>query len=260
MQIIQLSDLHLRTPGKLLYRRIDTAAFLAAAVARINALWPRPACVVLSGDLTDRGAPEEYAHLRQKLSALATPWHLMPGNHDDRAALREAFPEQGWQGGPLCCRRVDLAGVALLLLDTVVPGSDGGEVGDAQIAWLEVACPGDRPSLLFLHHPPVPTGIAGMDRLGLANADRLAAWLADRPEVRLLAAGHVHRMIATEFAGRPLVIAPSPAHQIALDLAGDPDALAWCREPGGMVVHHFDGARFVSHYLPVEPAETVRYG
>ena len=80
-----------------------------------------------------------------------------------------------------------------------------------------------------------------------------------RPNVRLLAAGHVHRMIATEFAGRPLVIAPSPAHQIALDLSGDPGGLAWCREPGGFVVHRFDSERFVSHYVPVLAAETVRH-
>jgi 3',5'-cyclic AMP phosphodiesterase CpdA len=259
MQIVQLSDLHLRAPGKLLYRQIDTAKYLAAAVARINALQPAPACVVLSGDLTDCGSAEEYAHLRQHLSSLTMPWHLMPGNHDHRENLRDAFPEQAWHGGALCCQRVDALGATLLLLDSIVPGSEGGAIGDAQLEWLDAAAPRDRACVLFLHHPPVATGIAGMDRIGLSNAGRLAEWLQGRPEIRLLAAGHVHRMVATEFAGRLLVIAPSPAHQIALDLSGDGSELAWCREPGGMVVHHFDGAHFVSHYLPIEMAETVRY-
>lgn len=259
MQIVQLSDLHLRASGKLLYRQIDTAAALAAAIERINGLSPRPQRVVLSGDLVDRGGADEYAHLRQRLAALAVPWLLMPGNHDRRETLRAAFPEQAWAGDPLCCQRADLDGLTLLLLDSTVPGEEGGEIGDAQLAWLEAACPDDRPGVLFLHHPPIDTGIAGMDRFGLAGAGRLADWLATRPNVLLVAAGHVHRMIAGEFAGRPLVIAPSPAHQIALDLGGDAAALAWCREPGGFVVHRFDGRRFVSHYVPVRPAETVRY-
>lgn len=259
MQIVQLTDLHLRAPGKLLYRRIDTAAFLAAAIERINRLAPRPQRVVLSGDLVDRGTTDEYAHLRRRLGGLAVPWLLMPGNHDRRDALREVFPEQDWQGGELCCQRADLAGLTLLLLDTVLPGAEGGEIGDAQLAWLEAACPDAVPCLLFLHHPPIDTGIAGMDRIGLAGAGRLADWLATRPNIRLLAAGHVHRMIAAEFAGRPLVIAPSPAHQVAFDLSGRADALAWCREPGGFVVHRFADGRFVSHYVPVLLAETVAY-
>jgi 3',5'-cyclic AMP phosphodiesterase CpdA len=259
MHIVQLSDLHLRAPGQRLYGQIDTAGFLAAAIERVNALAPQPACVVLSGDLVDRGAAVEYAHLRQHLSRLQVTWHLMPGNHDDRAALRTAFPEQAWTGDPLCCQRIDLDGLCLLLLDTTVPGEEGGAIGETQLAWLEAACPLGVPCLLFLHHPPVAVGLAGMDRIGLTGAGRLADWLATRPNVRQLAAGHVHRMIASEFAGRPLVVAPSPAHQIALDLSGDAETLAWCREPGGFVVHCFDGARFVSHYVPALPAETVPY-
>ena len=262
MLIVQLSDLHVRAPGKLLYRQIDTAGALAAAVSRINAMRPRPQRVVVSGDLTERGSDEEYAHLRHLLAALEIPYSLMPGNHDRRAALRAGFPEQGWQGDPLCCQRVDVDGpdpLCLLLLDTTVPGEDGGTTGAAQLAWLDVACPVATPCLLFLHHPPITTGIAGLDQIGFADAARLAQWLPTRPNVRLLAAGHVHRMLTGVFAGRPIVVAPSTVHQIAFDLSGQENATAWCREPGGMLVHRFDGEGFVTHYVPIAMAETVPY-
>src|SRR6201997_3583422 len=42
MIVIQLSDPHILAPGELLYRRFDTAEFLARAVAEINRLDPLP--------------------------------------------------------------------------------------------------------------------------------------------------------------------------------------------------------------------------
>ncbi|MFC5301984.1 phosphodiesterase [Azospira restricta] len=259
-RIVQLSDLHLRAAGRLLYRQIDTAGALAQAIARINALSPRPDLVVLSGDLANAGSAAEYAHLRAQLAALAVPWALMPGNHDDRAALRAAFPEQPWAAGELAQQRRECDAGDLLLVDTVVPGEDGGAVGEAQLAWLDANLRADRDALLFLHHPPVRTGIAGMDAIGLAGAETLAAWLHRHPRVRALFCGHVHRTIFSEFAGRPLAIAPSPAHQIALDLSGDAAALAWTMEPGGMLLIDWPaGAPPAIHLLPVATAPVHRY-
>ncbi len=55
--------------------------------------------------------------------------------------------------------------VRLLGLDTLVPGADGGALDAAQLEWLEAqlaAAPG-RPTLIFLHHPPVKTGEVSCD-------------------------------------------------------------------------------------------------
>ena len=262
--IVQLSDPHLVAPGKLLARQIDTGAMFAAAIARIRALRPAPDLVVLSGDLVNRGRPEEYAHLRALLAPLPIPWVLMPGNHDDRDALRAAFPEQNFGPAPLCGVVRHVGELHVLCLDTVIPGEEGGEIGDAQLTWLDAACPPARgdaapPVLLFLHHPPFATGIAGMDAIACRGADRLAAWLATRPQVRALACGHVHRAVFTQFAGRPAMTAPSVAHQIVCDLAGDADALAWCREPPGLLLHRWADGVLVSHVLPVAEAAAQRY-
>src|SRR5262249_57956568 len=88
MLLAQISDLHVTAKGKKLFDRIDTPAYLARAVAHLNALDPRPDFVWITGDLVDQGSAAEYAHLRELLQPLRIPWALMPGHHDDLAALR----------------------------------------------------------------------------------------------------------------------------------------------------------------------------
>src|SRR6266566_3087533 len=63
--IAQISELHIKRPGERAYEMVDTAAALERCIAHLNAFRPRPAFVVISGDLVDRGLEEEYAHLRQ---------------------------------------------------------------------------------------------------------------------------------------------------------------------------------------------------
>lgn len=257
--IAQISDPHVVERGTLLYGMIDTGAMLAAAVSRVIRLRPSPDLVVLSGDLVNDGTPSEYNWLRELLLPLPMPWQLMPGNHDDRGQLRAAFPEQGFSGDELCCARREVDDLRLLFLDTTIPGEEGGEIADAQLAWLDAAVDAERASLLFLHHPPFAIGIAGMDAIACRGADQLAQWLQRHPQVRAIACGHVHRPIFTSFAGRPAMTAPSVAHQIVCDLSGDADALAWNREPPAFLLHRWHDGQLVSHVLPVNEAAPTRY-
>ena len=89
--VAQISDLHIKAPGVLAYGKVDTAAAFAACVAELNRFAPRPDLVVISGDLADTPAPEEYAHLTRLLAPLQIPLAVIPGNHDDRAMLRAAL-------------------------------------------------------------------------------------------------------------------------------------------------------------------------
>src|SRR6266536_1571944 len=49
--IAQISDLHIKRPGERAYEMVDTAAALTHCIAHLNRFRPRPAFVVISGDL-----------------------------------------------------------------------------------------------------------------------------------------------------------------------------------------------------------------
>jgi 3',5'-cyclic-AMP phosphodiesterase len=220
--VAQISDLHIKAPGSLAYGRVDTARALERCVATLNALDPAPDFVVISGDLADTPAVEEYDHLGRLLQPLKLPYAAVPGNHDSREMMRAALPKApyAFPSGPLD-QRIEVGGLDLVLLDSSVHGKPHGELGVPTLQWLEttLASSTDRPALLFLHHPPFIAGIWHMDRQNLQNAEALAAIVRSHPRVQLTACGHVHRATLTLFAGRPCAICPAPNHAVDLDLA-----------------------------------------
>src|SRR5947209_8782074 len=96
MLIAHITDLHVTAPGTMLLGIVDTASALERAVAALNRLDPSPDVAVLTGDLVESGAPEEYAHLRALLAPLRMPILAIPGNHDAREPMREAFIGDGY--------------------------------------------------------------------------------------------------------------------------------------------------------------------
>ncbi|MBX6329281.1 MAG: phosphodiesterase [Pseudolabrys sp.] len=254
--IAQISDLHIKRPGLLAYRKVDTAAALARCVETLNRFLPRPDLVVISGDLVDTPDAGEYEHLRRLLAPLAIPFAAIPGNHDDRALMRDALPQAGAPArGPLNLVR-RLGPLDVVLVDSTVPAAPHGELGAQTLAWLAgvLAAAPERPALLFMHHPPFVTGIGHMDVQNLRDAEALAALLRRAPRVRLVAAGHVHRAVLATLAGVPTTICPAPNHAVALDLeARWPPSLQV--EPPAFHLHAWfaDGAfgRVVTHHVPI---------
>ncbi|OZI32434.1 phosphodiesterase [Bordetella genomosp. 10] len=252
---VQITDTHIREPGRLAYGRLDTAPYLRAAVAAIGALPQAPQAVVMTGDLSDFGRAEEYAHLAALIAPLTVPVYLIPGNHDTRAGLRQAFPRHDYLGvdGPIRYA-VDIGGLRLLALDTSVPGKSHGELDDGQLRWLdeELARCAGRPAVIAMHHPPFATLIGHMDKIGLlAGAEALERIVARHAHVERIICGHVHRPIERRFGGTIASVCPSPAHQVCLDLQPDA-ASAWILEPPAFRVHALDPAgHLVSHLAPI---------
>jgi 3',5'-cyclic AMP phosphodiesterase CpdA len=259
MLIAQLTDLHIKPPGKVAYGLVDTEALLRAAVADLVAQRPAPDVVLLTGDLTDAGRPEEYALLRTLLAPIACPIYVIPGNHDDRAALRAGFADHTYlppylpPGDGFIQYVVEDHPVRLIGLDTTTPGEAGGVLCGARLAWLEarLAAAPERPTVVFLHHPPFATGIAHMDRIGLDGAADFAAVIRRHPQVERVLAGHLHRSIQARWAGTLASTAPSPAHQVLLDLRPDAPA-GFTLEPPGYQLHLFaPEAGIVSHTVTI---------
>jgi 3',5'-cyclic-AMP phosphodiesterase len=250
MLIAQISDMHVKAPGELLYRRIDTAASLAQAVAHIVALDPRPDVVLATGDLVEAGKPEEYAHLRQLLAPLAMPVHLIPGNHDAREPLCEAFADHTYlpRSGFLQYT-IETYPVRLVALDSLVPGKTHGELCKERLDWLQDRLgENERPTVVFVHHPPFDCGIAPFDGHRLTEgSERLAELVRRHPHVERVLCGHVHRPIQLRWAGTMASIAPSTAHQATLDLH-DTSTFSMMMEPPGVALHLWrPGTGLITH-------------
>ncbi|HSC03561.1 MAG TPA: phosphodiesterase, partial [Solirubrobacteraceae bacterium] len=218
--VVQLSDPHIGAR----WAEGDPVAGLATAVASIRRLRPAPDALVLTGDLADNLADSEYAQVLASVEGIDAPCYALPGNHDDRDGLRRHFGVPGDSGTPVQYA-VELGALRLLMLDSTRPGADSGEFGAARLAWLEDALSADprTPTLLAMHHPPLVTHVPGLDALALAAGDRAA--LADvvrgHPNVMLIIAGHVHRAISGELAGRRVLSAPSTYIGFELDITAE---------------------------------------
>ncbi|KVU43009.1 metallophosphatase [Burkholderia ubonensis] len=260
MLLAQISDLHIKRPGQLAYRRVDTAAALARCIARLNALEPRPDAVLVTGDLVDFGRDDEYAQLRDLLAPLEIPYYLMVGNHDDRAALRRAFADRPeWQDGEFVQYAFDVGAVRVLALDSQVPGASAGDLCDARLAWLaaQLDAARDRPVIVALHHPPFASGIGHMDalRLAPAAAAKLDALLRGYPNVERVLCGHVHRTMFARFGGTIASAVPAPAHQVAFDLRDNAPS-AFRLEPPAFAVHrHTPDAGVITHHVYVDEGD-----
>lgn len=255
--IAQISDLHIKPPGTLAYGRVDSAKALECCVAELNAFEPAPDFVVISGDLVDTPSVEEYDYLKRLLAPLRLPFAGIPGNHDSREWMREAFPAAPYvrATGPLD-QKIEVNGLDLLLLDSSVAGKPHGMLEASTLQWLDeaLAAAADRPALLFLHHPPFKGGIWHMDRQDLFNADELAEIVKRHPRVRLIACGHVHRAMLTTFAGLPVTICPAPNHAVDLDL-GQLREPSFKVEPPAFHLHTWfpgqDFGQLVTHQVPI---------
>ena len=239
--IAQLSDPHLRVGPD----DQGSAAALERAVAAVLELEPLPDAVLVTGDIAEHASAEEYASVRNLLAPLPMPVHVLPGNHDDPAAMREHFPLDG--AGPYQYA-TDCGPLRLVACDTSRRGRDDG---DLDLDWLEAQLAHDAPTIVAMHHPPLLTGIGGLDAIGLPPARRaaLAALLERSPHVRRVAAGHVHRTAFAWLGGCGVVACASTNLQTRLQIRDAGYELG--DDPPAFLVHALLGGELTSHVQPI---------
>lgn len=164
-----------------------------AAVAEMAAI--DPDAVIVKGDLSLDGTPEEWAAFE---ACYRTPFadrlHVVRGNHD-------SYRHQDAYAGD---QRIDLPGVTIALLDTAIPGSTTGNITAAQADWLDaLAAETTLPVIVMGHHQQWIAGTSAEpgeskrsdDYFGLHpdGSDRLDEVCARRSSIVAYTAGHTHR-------------------------------------------------------------------
>lgn len=258
MLIAQITDMHIRPKGKLLHHMVPTARHLRRCIAQLETLERRPDVVLATGDLVDRGKPKEYRRLKKILARLRITLLVIPGNHDERAAFREAFEDHEYLPvhGPLHYT-VERYPLRLIGLDTTRKKHPGGELDDARLAWLAARLEEQprRPTFVFMHHPPFATGIVPVDWHGFRNLHAFAALVARHPQIVQIVCGHIHRAITVPFARTVASSAPSTAPQLIVD-RGASGFYGIRMQPAGFALHRWTGETIETTVRPVEAYAT----
>lgn len=242
--LAQISDLHLDGGERATRRAARVMDYLRAL--------PRPVdAVLVTGDIADHGAEAEYEEAARLLVA-PFPVLTCPGNHDARPAYRKAL--LGEPAGADAVNRVHhIAGTALLMCDSTVPGRDEGRLDDATLAWIDATLTGlprDTRALIAFHQPPVAVHHPLPDSAMLEQPEELAALLEAHPRVVAVLTGHAHTAASSTFAGRPLVVAPAVTWTLRMPWEGD--APADRDQPPGIAFHVLDDTgRLTTHYRVV---------
>ena len=71
------------------------------------------------------------------------------------------------------------------------------------------------PTLLFVHHPPIPINVTWLDELGLDEAAGLLELIETSPQVKVVCAGHVHQEFAGHIGTAAMYTTPSTCVQFS---------------------------------------------
>lgn len=162
MNILHISDIHYRceytAPAngyeRMLGKMRDPLHLLTASLERAladNAV----DLLVISGDLCDEGSVRDYQTLRTAIDTLTggLPVVITPGNHDNKAALREGWLGEEASDAPYCIAW-DCEQFSLLSFDSSSHGEPNGAIDARTLTWLadNLSARAEQPLLLLTHH------------------------------------------------------------------------------------------------------------
>ncbi|AFY51221.1 putative phosphohydrolase [Nostoc sp. PCC 7524] len=227
ISIAQVTDIHLLAAENHQLQGIPTTESFQAVIERLQALRDELDLLLLTGDLSDDGTPQSYENLQYQLNLLKIPTYWLPGNHDCAIAMdkilnigmlsrRKSFQRGSWN---------------FILLDSSVPDNLYGYLSATTLEWLdcELQLLGENPTLVALHHPPLPVNSAWLDASRLKNPEELFAILERYPQVKLVLFGHIHQEFqqqhhCIEYLGSPSTCfqfhSESPTFAINQDFPG----------------------------------------
>ncbi|MEM9107892.1 MAG: phosphodiesterase [Pseudomonadota bacterium] len=201
MKFIQMTDIHLTSPGNTIGGRDSNANFEKALEDVLHNHGDAEA-LIITGDLSDWGDEDDYRRLKDKIGCLPFPVHLCIGNHDNRQNFLTVFPDRSDENG-FVQSTFSIGENTGIALDTKIPDTHAGELCDRRLAWLAAQLAmADKPVFLFMHHNPVATGQSPIDSIMLRNADLFSQVLAPhRDKIRHIFFGHCHLPLSGSLDG-----------------------------------------------------------
>ncbi len=211
LHIVQLTDLHLFGSPDQVWKDFNTYQSFQSVIAEVKALAPRPDILILTGDLSQDETLASYAHLRRLIGPLKLPTYWISGNHDQLEIAREVLSGDSFRRD----RAFEQRGWRFLLLNSAIPGQVHGELVRSELDWLaeQLAQHPTQPTIIAIHHPPVPIQSQWMDQIGLHHPEEFLSIVDRHPQVRGVMFGHIHQASDTTRNGVRYVGCPSTCIQ-----------------------------------------------
>lgn len=209
MRIVQLTDLHVGQEGENTYG-VDVRQNFLQILDKAKA--QRPDLLVISGDLCySDGNAVIYQWIKSHLDRTGLPYEIMSGNHDDPALLAQSFNREDLLKGQELYFSRSYGARTVLFLDTTTY-----EVSATQLKWLKENLEGiNGTALIFMHHPPLPSGVPFMDsKHGLRNMEAVQEAFFQHPHPVQVFTGHYHVEKIVQKQNLTVYITPSCFFQI----------------------------------------------
>jgi Icc protein len=240
VRIVQATDPHLFRDDVGRLRAVPTHASFEDVMSMVFETMSDSDLCIVTGDLAQDEDVETYRRLRGTLSPFEGRVRVVPGNHDDPAAIREVFGDLIDADAPGVSFVAACGDVTVIGIDSHVPGEVGGEVGEAQLQWLEGVLPKGSPLVVCVHHPPVRVGTNWLDTMGLRDGTRLIDRLQRCDTPVIVVHGHTHQASRVMVGDIEIYGTPSTAFQFAPGgQRGETDV----RPPGFRLIE-WDGTEF----------------
>ena len=215
-RLLHITDTHLYADAAGAQRGVVTRASLERVLDA--ALPGQPDAVLVSGDLCQDESREGYRQLRGLFGRIDAPVICLPGNHDDLGLMQAEMTAEHIA----VLGDHSLGRWRLLATDCTIPGAVHGEYGEARIEAIDRAL-GElptQPTLVALHHPPVPCGSRWLDQSRLQDGDAFMSMLARHAQVRAVLCGHIHQPLDETVGHIRVMATPSTCRQFATGSEG----------------------------------------
>jgi Icc protein len=211
IRLLQLSDMHLfaEPDGRLLGQ--NTRKTFEAVVAQAQTHhWP-PDAILFTGDLVHDEQLAGYRWLKGRLAQLAVPCYCIPGNHDRVDLIAGYLDPHAIES----LRVIQIGDWDIVLLDSSIPYEEGGYLFPHILTGLDqhLGQQPKRPTLICLHHQPIPMGSEWLDTMMVENRADLMTIVEHHLQVRAIAWGHVHQALTTQRGTIRMLSAPSTCIQ-----------------------------------------------
>lgn len=191
IRIVQLSDLHVFSKKNKALLRVKTWESYCAVVDLLKMDPHTPNIILLTGDLSQDNSESSYRAVVDVLKPFSAPIYCVVGNHDNAKVMANTYPYETMSD----IKHIVLEHWHLILLNSQKPNATEGFLDRTQINFLQHSLQmyPQHHAIIVLHHHPVLTGNAWLNKIGLVNADEFWQVLSCYPKVHTVLFGHVHQ-------------------------------------------------------------------